>query len=133
MIGIDTNVLIRFLVQDDPKQAKVAQRFLNKECTREHPGWINRVVLCELVLVLERLYRSSISEVADVLEQLAQTAEFKLEDLPQVWEAIRLYRDGRCDFADALIVASNRVRGCEATVTFDRKMGGNLSEVILLV
>ncbi len=121
MIGIDTNVLVRYLVQDDAEQAARATAFLSSECTSERPGWINRIVLCQLVWVLERSYRSSREEIAGVLEALAQTAELQVENLASVWNALRAYRDHQADFADALLAATNLAHGCETTVTFDKK------------
>lgn len=124
MIGIDTNVLVRFFVQDDAGQAARAAEFLKSECTPENPGWINRIVLCELVWVLEGTYNSSREEIAAVLEALAQTAEVRIEDLARVWSALRAYRDHNADFADALISETNLAHGCESTVTLDRKATG---------
>jgi predicted nucleic-acid-binding protein len=121
MIGIDTNLLVRHLVQDDEGQACAARDFFRQECSAVSPGWINRIVLCELTWVLERAYRYSRAEVAAALEALAETAEFRLEDSVVVWSALRSYREGIADFADALVAATNRQRGCETTVTLDRK------------
>lgn len=120
MIGVDTNVLVRYFVQDDQKQAAAAEVFLRSECTAERPGWINRIVLCELVWVLERVYRSPREEVAGVLEALVQTAEFQVENLDAVWNALRAYRDRSADFADTLLSTTNLMHGCSKTVTFDR-------------
>lgn len=123
MIGVDTNLLVRHLVQDDEAQARMVRRFFRRECTVESPGWINRIVLCELVWVLERAYRYSRAEIADALEALAQTAEFRLEDGAAVWAALQEYKAGIADFADNLLSITNRERGCEATATLDRKAG----------
>lgn len=121
MIGIDTNILVRYFTQDDAEQAKAATEFLKSECTTERPGWVNRIALCELVWVLERVYRSSREEIANVLEVLIQTAEFQIEDLTCVWNALSVYRDENVDFSDALLAATNLAHGCELTITFDRK------------
>lgn len=121
MIGIDTNLLVRHLVQDDDKQARLAREFFRRECSVDNPGWINRIVLCELTWVLERAYQYSRKEVADAMEALAQTAEFRLEDSASVWKALGRYREGTADFADALIAATNCENGCGTTATLDRK------------
>lgn len=121
MIGIDTNVLVRYIVQDDIEQASKAAALLKSKCTREQPAWINKIVLCELVWVLERAYKSPRDEIANVLEAITQTAEFQIEDLGCVWAALGAYRRQDTDFADALIAATNLARGCSTTVTFDRK------------
>lgn len=121
MIGIDTNLLVRHLMADDEKQARLARTLFSRECSAESPGWINRIVLCELVWVLERAYGCSRDDVANALEALVQTAEFRVEDVSAVWQALGAYRRGTADFADALLARINTGRGCEATVTLDRK------------
>jgi predicted nucleic-acid-binding protein len=120
MIGIDTNVLARFLVQDDRDQAAKAARFIVHECSVESPGFINRIVLCELVWVLESAYDYPREKVALALEKILRTRQLKVEDPQEAWTAFREYQDG-ADFADALIAAVNRRLGCERTVTFDRR------------
>jgi len=122
MKGVDTNVLIRYLVQDDPPQARRANSFLTEECSAEDPGLINRVVLCELVWVLESAYGYPRDNVSLVLERILRTAQLKVEDHEDAWSALREYRAGG-DFADALIAAVNKRLGCQYTVTFDRKAG----------
>jgi predicted nucleic-acid-binding protein len=120
MTGIDTNVLVRYLVEDDPEQAKRAARFIAAHCTSEEPGYINRIVLCELVWVLESAYGYSSQTVAPVLERLLRTTQFRVEDHQEAWLSLREYQQG-ADFADALIGAVNNRVGCSRTVTFDRK------------
>jgi predicted nucleic-acid-binding protein len=120
MTGIDTNVLVRYLVQDDPEQARKATRFITNECSSEAPGLINRIVLCELVWVLETAYGYARENVAFALEKILRTAQFKIEDHQEAWSSFREYQDG-ADFADSFIAAVNRRLGCEQTVTFDHK------------
>lgn len=121
MIGLDTNVLVRFLVQDDPDQARMALAFLQESCTRERPGFINRIVLCELAWVLKGTYRCTREEVARAIEGLASMAEVRVEDPEETWQAVSAYRAGEADFSDALMALTNRSLGCETTVTFDRR------------
>ncbi len=120
MTGIDTNVLVRYLVQDDLEQAEKAARFIANECSPENPGLVNRVVLCELVWVLESGYGYAREQVALALEKILRTAQFRVEDSENAWRSFRQYQEG-ADFADALIALSNRSLGCERTVSFDRK------------
>jgi predicted nucleic-acid-binding protein len=120
MTGIDTNVLVRYLVQDDPDQAKKASRFISNECSTADPGLINRIVLCELVWVLETAYKYSRGDVALALEKILRTKQFEIEDHQDAWSSFREYQAG-ADFADAFIATVNRRLGCEHTVTFDRK------------
>ena len=120
MIGIDTNVLVRHLVQDDPSQSRVATQVITKQCTRDDPGFINRIVLCELVWVLESAYGYSKDTIAAVLDKLLRTNQLKIEDTQSAWTAFRMYQKGKADFADCLLGATNRIGGCEWTVTFDQ-------------
>jgi predicted nucleic-acid-binding protein len=122
MIGIDTNVLVRYLVQDGLEQARKATRFIENECTPDEPGLINRIVLCELVWVLETAYGYPRESVAIALEKILRTSQLAIEDGPEARAAFRDYQDG-ADFADSLIAAVNRRLGCQRTVTFDRKAG----------
>jgi len=122
MTGIDTNVLVRYLVQDDPEQARKATRFITNECSPENPGMINRIVLCELVWVLETAYGYARENVALTLEKILRTTQFTIEDHQDAWSSFREYQGG-ADFADSFIATVNRRIGCERTVTFDRKAG----------
>jgi predicted nucleic-acid-binding protein len=130
MTGIDTNVLVRYLVQDDPEQGRKAARFIANECTSDEPGLINRVVFCELVWVLESAYRYPRDKVALALEGILRTAQFRIEDQQEAWSSLRDYQAG-ADFADAFIAAVNRRLGCERTVTFDRRAGRRPGFVLL--
>jgi predicted nucleic-acid-binding protein len=107
-------------VQDDPGQSRKATQVITKQCTRDDPGFINRVVLCELVWVLESAYGYSKDTIVPVLEKLLRTSQFKIEDVQAVWTAFRMYQKGKADFADCLLGATNRIGGCEWTVTFDQ-------------
>ncbi len=122
MTGIDTNVLVRYLVQDDPEQARRAARFVINECSSEDPGFINRIVLCEMVWVLETAYGYARGNLALALEKILRTTQFEIEDHQEAWSSLREYQDG-ADFADSFIAAVNRRHGCNRTVTFDRKAG----------
>ena len=120
MTGIDTNVLVRYLVQDNPEQATKATRFITGECSSNDPALINRIVLYELVWVLETAYGYPREKVALALEKILRTTQFAIEDHNEAWSSFREYEDG-ADFADAFIAAVNCRLGCERTVTFDRK------------
>ena len=116
MKGIDTNMLVRLLVADDPDQAERARIYV----TEHAPCWINRVVLCETVWALERLYGHSRLRIVGALRQILDTRQFEVEDTDAVQAGIAAVEDGH-DFADAVIAFSNLTRGCEATATFDRE------------
>ena len=120
MIGLDTNVLVRYIVQDGPEQAKAAERLIEGRCTAESPGFVGVPVLVELVWVLTAAYRCERPVVASVIRQLLRTAEFLVEDREAAWSALREFEGGGRDFADCLIGHRNRARGCDRTYTFDR-------------
>lgn len=121
MIGLDTNLLLRFLVRDDVVQTRRAAKAIEKNCGPDEPGFVNRIVLCELAWVLVGGYGYGHKEVAAVMEGLLESGDIALEDSVSVRAAVRAYRSGNADFADCLIGQVNRARGCETTLTFDRK------------
>ena len=121
MIGLDTNVLVRFVVQDDPEQAEAAGRLIENRCTRESPGLVSGLVLAELVWVLRGAYRLEKPVVVSVLRQILQTAELTVDNPALVWAALSDFENGSADFADCLIGHGNHAAGCGATFTFDRK------------
>lgn len=120
MIGLDTNVLIRHLTQDEPEQAARASSLIEQQCSIEEPGYINRVVICEVVWVLERAYRYERHLIASCLETILRTADLRIENEKAAWAALARYQDGY-DFADALIAETNVMAGVSVTATFDRK------------
>ena len=130
MTGIDTNVLVRYLVQDDFDQAKKATQFIASECSADAPGLINRIVVCELVWVLESAYGYPRDKVVFALEKILHTIQFRIEDHQEAWSSFREYQAGG-DFADAFIAGVNRRCGCSHTVTFDRKAGRRPGFVLL--
>lgn len=121
MIGLDTNILVRYITQDEPAQSAAATRLLEKACSEESPGHINLIVLCELVWVLEDVYHYDKTQIAGTLEHLLRSRELRVQNSERAWAAWRGYRDGKADFADVLIAAINAAEGCDVTVTFDKK------------
>ena len=121
MIGLDTNVLVRLVVGDDPRQANQAKRFVERHCTPESPGFINCVVLAELVWLLGGSYGYGRAEIAAAVEALLAGDDRIIEHHEAVQASLEDFKRGQADFADALIGRINRTRGCEATATFDRK------------
>lgn len=120
MKGIDTNILVRFLIQDDLAQLRVASKFIENDCSEQEPGFVNQIVLAELVWVLERGYKLDRSAVVAALEALLLARQLSIEHPEDVRAAIRDYMNGE-DFADGLIAAWNVRLGCEYTATFDRR------------
>lgn len=120
MIGLDTNVLLRYLTQDDPSQSQDAEQRIDQLDAHENRGYINSVVLCETLWVLTKGYRYSRAEIDKVVDQLLLTQEFEIEHRTLVWAALQDFRDGAADFADCLIGRINAAAGCGKTLSFDR-------------
>ena len=121
MIGLDTNVLVRYIVQDDPEQSLAATRLIESRCTVQSPGWVGVTVLMELVWVLTTAYRYEKAVVASVIRQLLRTTELMVEDRETAWTALREFETGNADFADCLLSHRNHASGCTQTYTFDRR------------
>jgi predicted nucleic-acid-binding protein len=121
MIGIDTNVLLRAIVGDDLAQQKKAAKFLKSQCSKTNPGFINLLVLGEVVWTLDRGYRYDRAQIGDVIEALLSTAELVVERQEDVAKALLRYRQSNIGFADVLIATVNARQGCSTTVTLDRK------------
>lgn len=121
MIGLDTNVLVRYLVQDDAAQSKLATKFIEKKCTDSEPGVIGHIVLCELSWVLESNYQQSRDQIANVIEQILQVSQLTIHNTDIIWRALSDYRSSDADFSDHLLARTNQAIGCEYTLTFDKK------------
>lgn len=121
MIGIDTNLLLRLIVGDEPKQAVTAREYLRGWCSADEPGYVCHIVLVELVWTLARAYGYPREKIAAAIEQILETAQLDVESSNDVAAAVKDYRSGTSDFADCLLVRVNSAAGCSHTVTFDRK------------
>lgn len=119
MTGLDTNVLVRYIAQDDPKQSPQATRLI-ESMTVDAPGYISVISVVELVWVLTGCYNSTKNEICEVLETLLRTKEIVVGHADTVWKALRVFKDGKADFADCLIERSANETGCSHTATFDR-------------
>jgi predicted nucleic-acid-binding protein len=117
LIALDTNILIRFLTEDDLQQAEIAARLIEDKLSRDRPGYVSVVVLCELVWTLKRLYGFSESRVRAAVTLLIQL-ELLIFGEPA---AVRAALGQPLDFTDALIHELGRNAGCSETVTFDRR------------
>jgi len=121
MIGLDTNIVVRFLTQDDLEQSARATRIIEDKLTTDTPGFISIVTMVETAWVLERAYGFSGRELADAIELILQTDVLEVEDEQEVAAAMTAVREARGSFADALIAALGARAGCLFTLTFDRK------------
>ena len=119
MIGIDTNVLVRYIVHDDQRQAKTATQLIEHTCCPDNPGFINHIVLCELVWVLRRSYKLDKKNICQVIKQIIRTDRFLIQDIQLVWRALETFKEATADFADCLLGQRNLYAGCEYTATLD--------------
>jgi predicted nucleic-acid-binding protein len=120
MIALDTNVLVRFLTQDDPDQGRMASDLIGG-LTEQNPGFVVREVLVELVWVLERSYRYERSEIARVLEGFLLASELEIEEGDSVGAVLQLYETKGFGFSDLMIRQAARRSGAATLKTFDRK------------
>jgi predicted nucleic-acid-binding protein len=118
VIGLDTNVIIRYVVQDDKRQAKMATELIER-LTEDSPGFLTLVCLTEIVWVLESAYAYDHVEIFALLTKLMQISVLKIERQSVVAAALRLFKDGKADFADCLIERVSGNAGCLKTLTFD--------------
>ena len=118
MIGLDTNVLVRYIMQDDAKQSPKAAKLI-ESLTVDEPGFVSIVSVVELVWVLSAAYGLSRDQNQQALEGLLRTKEFIIDRADQVLKALRVFKTTSADFADCLIERSAASAGCARTMTFD--------------
>lgn len=121
MIGVDTNILLRFALADDAGQSSIATKFLVGDDRLDQPAVICPVVLVEFVWTLTRQYRFSKMRVVEILDAFSQSSRVSYSDDALVSRCIEQWRNGDADFADYLIAALNLQAGASTTLTFDRK------------
>jgi predicted nucleic-acid-binding protein len=119
MIGLDTNVLVRYLAEDDPVQSKKATALM-ASLTAEQPGYVSQVVLVEVVWVLGRCYGVEREQMKDIIDSIIGTKELVVEGADTVRKALRVFgASAKADFADCLIERAGHVAQCGYTATFD--------------
>jgi len=121
MIGLDTNILVRYLTQDDSSQSPKAREVIEERLTDENPGFVSIVAMVETVWVLERAYKLTALEIASAVERILQTDVLVVENEQEVFTAMISVKNGEGSFADAVITALGTRRGCSRTLTFDQK------------
>ena len=121
MIGIDTNVLVRYIAQDDATQSRRATSFIEKECSKTAPGFVGLVVLVEVVWVSESRYGATREEVAGIVRRILSIKQRAVQDAETVWKAVRLFESSKADLADCLVACSAIAAGCKSVVTFDKQ------------
>lgn len=131
MIGVDTNLLVRYLTQDDAQQSLTVNALFSKTAAQNEPLFIDDVVLCELVWVLRAAHGYDRSMIAAVIEKTLNTSAFAFASRDLIRQAVSDYRDGKGGFADYLIGHRNLDAGCRHTATFDRSLSGSTLFAVL--
>jgi predicted nucleic-acid-binding protein len=121
MTGLDTNVLVRYFAQDDPMQSPRAAELIERRLSEDNPGFVSVVAMVEMAWVLERSYGLAADELAAIIERLLQAPVLVVENEVEVFTAMTTLKEGRGDFADALLGKLGRKAGCSVTFTFDQK------------
>ena len=122
MIGLDTNVLVRFLVEDDAAQTERARNVLQRAIDHDTLCFVSDVVLCEMVWVLETRYKLKRTEIRQGLENFLHSRQLTFSSMDLLSRALNSYGSGRGDFADYIIREHARLEGCDAVVTFDKDL-----------
>lgn len=121
MIGLDTNILVRHLAQDDPVQSAIATEIIERRLSGENPGFVSIVAMVETAWVLDRAYGLPAGEIAAAIERMLQIDVLVIESEAEVFTAMIALKEGRGSFADALIAALASRAGWAVTLTFDRQ------------
>lgn len=124
MIALDTNVILRYLLRDDPKQAKKAKALVDRLDQDEERAYVSDVVLCEVVWVLKSAYGFGRDQIGAVLRQLIAARQLTFDSTDRLLRAIRAFETGKGEFADYVIREHGRDAGCEAVRTFDKALLG---------
>lgn len=120
MVGLDTNVLVRYFAFDDAAQSRIARDVLERRLTRESPGFVCATTLAEFAWVLRRLYGGERAEIADAIQGILTASNLVVEHKAQAWTALNQFRAGPAGFTDCMVAQTNLQSGCETTLTFDR-------------
>lgn len=118
MIGLDTNVLVRYIMQDDAKQSPKATKFM-ESLTADAPGFVSLISMVELGWVLSFSYGLTRDQLEQALDALLRTKEIVIDRADLVLKALRVFKAGSADFADCLIERAGAAAGCDGMVTFD--------------
>ena len=121
MLGVDTNVLVRFLVRDDEAQFEKARKLIKREVASGHRVFVSQLVLLETEWVLRSRFSMPKSQITEAISGLLDAIDVRFADEPAIEEALFIWKENNADFADCLIGAQNRRLGCRATATFDVK------------
>ena len=125
MIGLDTNILVRYITQDNPEQSRIANAEIEKGLAAGEMFFIADIVMCELVWVLETAYGYDRREILPILDSILRTKQFQFENKDLLWKSLADYRNKKGAFADHLIGQAGHKAGCRETLTFDGGLRNN--------
>jgi predicted nucleic-acid-binding protein len=131
MIGLDTNVLVRYLAQDDEAESALATALIETHLSHEQPGYVSAAVLAELHWILARLYGVDRPHFADIARGLLTAHTLRFDNLQAAWNALQAFEDG-LDFVDALLAELAHDAGCKTTVTFDKGLAEHPKASLLI-
>lgn len=121
MIGLDTNVLVRYIAQDDVVQSPLATKYIESFIKKDEYLMVNHLVICELIWVMKKCYDSSKNVIIKVIETILSTDIFEIPNSQVIRQSLKDYKKGNADFADYVVGRINKANGCEQTITFDKK------------
>ena len=121
MIGIDTNILVRYITQDDDVQSGIATEFIENYCSNGNKIFVNHLVICELVWVLKKCYKVSKPKTITIIQHILQISQFSIENAQIIWQALTDYKKGSADFSDYVVGRTNILNNCDETITFDKR------------
>jgi len=128
MIGLDTNILMRFLAQDDPVQSRRATEIITQQLSEEEPGFVSLVTILEVYSVLKSVFKRSREDLASDIEKVLSADTLEIQNEQEVYNAVLALKTGTGSFEDALVGSLGIWRGCSTTLTFDedaaRKLHG---------
>lgn len=131
MRGLDTNVLVRYLAADDPKQLATVEELMDESQRNREPFFLPAIVLCELVWVLAKRYDQGKSQIIQAIEQILDMDQFRLEYDAIVRRSLESFRNGKGNFSDYLIGEISKQHGCKDFVTFDRALKNSAGFTVL--
>jgi predicted nucleic-acid-binding protein len=127
---VDTSILIRYLIQDDPAQSPLANEIIDRELTAEYPGFVSLATIAEVAWVLRSKFKATPQEIPTAIERILSIDNLQLQNEQQVFEAMIAVKADEGTFTDALICALAAWAGCTSTLTFDRKSNLTFFEVV---
>ena len=120
MIALDTNVVIRYLAQDDARQSAAATRLMEKTLSPDNPGFVAIITVCEIAWVLSECYGADRERIHAVIKGMLETKQIVVESAELVWKALRAWRSSAADLSDALIGQVAAAHGAQRVLTFDK-------------